>query len=204
MARSLRQRVPKMVVGLLGLLPAARTGWLFFTNNLGANPIAEAMNQLGFWTLTLLMASLACTPVKVVTGWKTPLRFRKLLGLLAFFYATLHFCMYFGVDQFFDFGEIGRDIIKRKFITVGFAAFVLLIPLAITSTNRMVKRLGFPRWKRLHRLVYLAATLGVIHFIWRVKSDYRQPLLFAFVLLVLLSVRVVDHLRGRTRHAEPS
>jgi sulfoxide reductase heme-binding subunit YedZ len=204
MARSLRQRLPKMVVGFVGLLPVARTGWLFFTNDLGANPIAEAMNQLGFWTLTLLVASLACTPIKVVTGWKAPLRFRKLLGLLAFFYATLHFCMYFGVDQFFDFGEIGRDIVKRKFITVGFAAFVLLIPLAITSTKGMVKRLGFPRWKRLHRLVYLAATLGVIHFVWRVKSDYRQPLLFAFVLLVLLAVRVVDRLRGGARGAEAS
>lgn len=202
MSRPLRQRLPKVITGLLALIPASRTGWLFFTDGLGANPIAEAMNQLGFWTLTLLMASLACTPLKIVTGWTWPIKIRKMLGLMAFFYATLHFGMYLGVDQFFDFAAIGKDIVKRKFITVGFAAFLILIPLAITSPSRMVKRLGFARWKRLHRLVYLAATLGVIHFVWRVKSDYRQPLLFAFVLLVLLLLRVVDSLRGRARRRE--
>jgi sulfoxide reductase heme-binding subunit YedZ len=162
------------------------------------------MNQLGFWTLTLLMASLACTPLKIVTGWTWPIKIRKMLGLMAFFYATLHFGMYLGVDQFFDFAAIGKDIVKRKFITIGFAAFLILIPLAITSPSRMVKRLGFPRWKRLHRLVYLAATLGVIHFVWRVKSDYRQPLLFAFVLLVLLLVRVADYFRRGARRREPA
>jgi len=202
MARPLRQRLPKVITGLLALIPVSRTGWRFFTDGLGANPIAEAMNQLGFWTLTLLMASLACTPLKIVTGWTWPIKIRKMLGLMAFFYATLHFGMYLGVDQFFDFAAIGKDIVKRKFITIGFAAFLILIPLAITSPSRMVKRLGFPRWKRLHRLVYLAATLGVIHFVWRVKSDYRQPLLFAFVLLVLLLVRVADYLRGRARRRE--
>lgn len=194
--RPLRQRLPKVITALLGLIPATRTAALFFTDGLGANPIAEAMNQLGFWTLTLLLASLACTPLKLVAGWTWPIKIRKMLGLLAFFYATLHFAMYFGVDQFFDFEEIGKDIVKRKFITVGFAAFLILIPLAITSPSRMVKRMGFPRWKRLHRLVYLAATLGVIHFVWRVKSDYRQPILFGFVLAVLLLIRVVAHLRG--------
>jgi sulfoxide reductase heme-binding subunit YedZ len=149
------------------------------------------LNRLGFWTLTLLMATLACTPLKVLTGWKFPLRLRRMLGLEAFTYAFLHFAVYLGVDQFFDFHEIGKDIVERKFITVGFTAFVLLIPLAVTSTNGMVRRLGFPRWKRLHRLVYVVATLGVIHFVWRVKSDLRQPLLFAAVLAFLLVVRVV-------------
>ena len=105
-----------------------------------------------------------------------------MLGLEAFFYACLHFAVYLGVDQFFDWSAIGKDIVKRKFITVGFAAFVLLIPLAITSTDGMVRRLGFARWKRLHRLVYVAAVLGVVHFVWRVKSDLRQPLIFAGVL----------------------
>ena len=118
-----------------------------------------------------------------------------MLGLLAFLYVCLHFSMYIGVDQGFDFGEIWKDIVKRKFMTVGFVAFVLLIPLAVTSTNRMVKRLGFPRWKRLHRLAYAAAALGVVHFMWRVKSDLRQPLAYGFVLLVLMLVRVVDWLR---------
>ena len=195
MARPLQQRLPKALFGALGLVPLARLGWMFSKDALGANPIAEALNQLGFWALTLLLASLACTPIKIVTGWNWPLRLRRLLGLEAFLYAALHFSMYVGVDQSFDFGEIGKDIIKRKFMTVGFAAFVLLIPLAVTSTNKMVKRLGFPRWKRLHRLAYLAAILGVVHFVWRVKSDFRQPIIFAFVLAVLLVVRVIDWLR---------
>jgi sulfoxide reductase heme-binding subunit YedZ len=197
MARPLRDRLLKLGIGVAALIPAARTGWRFYAGALGPNPIAEALNQLGFWTLVLLLTGLACTPIKVVTGWAFPLRLRRMLGLEAFLYASLHFLTYFAVDQFFDFGEIWKDIAKRKFITVGFAAFVMLIPLAVTSTNAMVKRLGFPRWKRLHRLVYLAATGGVIHFAWRVKSDLRQPLIFAFVLAVLLAVRVVDVVRKK-------
>ena len=139
------------------------------------------MNRLGFWTLTLLLATLAPTPIQIVTGWKWPLRLRRMLGLEAFLYVCLHFAVYLGVDQFFDWSAIGKDIVKRQFITVGFAAFVLLIPLAITSTDGMVRRLGFVRWKRLHRLIYVAAVLGVVHFVWRVKSDLRQPLIFAGV-----------------------
>jgi sulfoxide reductase heme-binding subunit YedZ len=191
MARPGGERLAKLGIGLAAFVPAARIAWLAFHDALGANPIAEVLNRLGFWTLTLLMATLACTPLKVLTGWKFPLRLRRMLGLEAFTYAFLHFAVYLGVDQFFDFHEIGKDIVKRKFITVGFTAFVLLIPLAVTSTNGMVRRLGFPRWKRLHRLVYVVATLGVIHFVWRVKSDLRQPLLFAAVLAFLLVVRVV-------------
>jgi methionine sulfoxide reductase heme-binding subunit len=194
-ARSLREKAAKGAVGALALVPAARLGWLFYRDALGANPIAEALNQLGLWALILLLASLACTPIKIVSGWSFPLRLRRLLGLEAFLYVCLHFSMYIAVDQGFDFGEIWKDIVKRKFMTVGFAAFVLLIPLAVTSTNKMVKRLGFPRWKRLHRLAYVAAALGVVHFIWRVKSDLRQPLACGFVLLVLMAVRVVDWLR---------
>ncbi len=198
----LRLRLLKLAIGVAALVPAALAGWRFYAGALGPNPIAEALNRLGFWTLTLLLATLACTPIKVVTGWAFPLRLRRMLGLEAFLYACLHFVVYFAVDQFFDFGEIWKDILKRKFITVGFAAFVMLIPLAVTSTNGMVKRLGFPRWKRLHRLVYLSAACGVIHFAWRVKSDLRQPLLFAFVLAVLLIVRVVDQARrARPRRA---
>ncbi len=195
MARSVREKAGKAAIGALALVPVARLGWLFYRDALGANPIAEVLNQLGLWTLIILLASLACTPIKIVTGWNFPLRVRRLLGLEAFLYASLHFSMYIGVDQGFDFGEIWKDIVKRKFMTVGFAAFVLLIPLAVTSTNKMVKRLGFPRWKRLHRLAYVAAVLAIVHFIWRVKSDLRQPLTYAFVLLVLMLVRVVDWLR---------
>lgn len=200
MARPLRERVAKAGVGALALVPAARLGWLFYQDALGANPIAEVLNQLGLWALILLLASLGCTPIKVVSGWNFPLRLRRMLGLLAFFYVCLHFSMYIAVDQGFDFGEIWKDIVKRKFMTVGFAAFLLLIPLAVTSTNKMVKRMGFPRWKRLHRLAYVAAMLAVVHFMWRVKSDLRQPLLYGFVLLVLMLVRAVDWLR-RSRGA---
>ncbi|HMF43202.1 MAG TPA: protein-methionine-sulfoxide reductase heme-binding subunit MsrQ [Polyangia bacterium] len=184
-------RLAKVAIGALAMVPAARIGWLAWAGQLGANPIAEAMNRLGFWTLTLLLATLAPTPIQVVTGWKWPLRLRRMLGLETFLYVCLHFAVYLGVDQFFDLPAIGKDIVKRKFITVGFAAFLLLIPLALTSTDGMVRRLGFARWKRLHRLVYLVAGLGVVHFVWRVKSDLRQPLLFAAALAALLVIRVL-------------
>ena len=188
-------RLAKLAIGVLAMVPAARIGWLAWAGALGANPIAEAMNRLGFWTLTLLLATLAPTPIQVVTGWKWPLRLRRMLGLETFLYVCLHFAVYLGVDQFFDLPAIGKDIVKRKFITVGFAASLLLIPLALTSTDGMVRRLGFARWKRLHRLIYLAAALGVVHFVWRVKSDLRQPLMFAAALAALLVIRTLRTLR---------
>jgi sulfoxide reductase heme-binding subunit YedZ len=195
-------RLAKLGTGILALVPAARIGWLALGGGLGANPIAEAMNRLGFWTLVLLLATLAPTPIQILTGWKGPLRLRRVLGLATFLYVCLHFAVYLGLDQFFDFGEIGQDILKRKFITVGFAAFLLLVPLAITSTDAMVRRLGFVRWKRLHRLTYVAAILGVIHFAWRVKSDYRQPAIFGAALAFLLVVRIFGA-RGLSRPARP-
>jgi methionine sulfoxide reductase heme-binding subunit len=194
-------KAAKLGTALVAAIPAARVGWLLAHDQLGANPIAEAMNKLGFWALTLLLASLAPTPVKILTGWTWPIALRRLLGLLAFGYAFLHFGVYLGVDQFFDFGEIAADIVKRKFITVGFAALVLLVPLAVTSTSGMLKRLGARRWKKLHRLVYLAAALGVLHFVWRVKSDLFEPLVMAAVLTALLAVRLGDWLRTRRSKA---
>jgi sulfoxide reductase heme-binding subunit YedZ len=187
----------KLGIGVAAFIPAGVIAFRFLTNDLGANPIATAMNQLGLWTLILLLCSLACTPLKLVLGWKWPLQVRKLLGLSAFAYVCMHFLVYLVLDQFFAWDEIWKDISKRKFITVGFAAFVLLIPLAITSTNRMVKRLGFARWKRLHRLVYAAAVLGVIHFMWRVKVVGSEQLIYAGVLALLLGTRVVFYLRER-------
>ena len=184
---------------MVALLPAARIGVQALNGDLGANPIAEAMNRLGFWTLTLLLVTLAPTPIQIVTGWKWPLRLRRMLGLETFLYVCLHFAVYLGVDQFFDFPAIGRDIVKRKFITIGFAAFLVLIPLAITSTDGMVRRMGFARWKRLHRLIYVAAALGVVHFVWRVKSDLRQPLVFAGVLILLLAIRATRAVAPRSR-----
>jgi methionine sulfoxide reductase heme-binding subunit len=166
---------------------------------LTANPIAEVLNRFGFWTLTFLLLSLAITPVRIVTGWGGAVRYRRMIGLFAFFYACLHLATYVGVDQFFDFKAILEDVAKRKFIAVGFAAFLLLIPLALTSSDRAVRRLGYVRWSRWHRLVYAAAMLGVIHFVWRVKADLREPLIFAAVLALLLGVRLFDAARRAAR-----
>jgi sulfoxide reductase heme-binding subunit YedZ len=177
------------------MTPAGLIVFRFATGRLGANPIEAALNDLGLWALIVLLASLALTPIEILTGWKHPLRYRRLLGLCAFAYAVLHFSTYVVLDQGLSWADIWGDIVRRKFMTVGFAAFVLLVPLAVTSTNKMVKRLGFPRWKRLHRLVYLAAVLAVVHFIWRVKSDLREPLIYGGVLGTLLVIRVLAFLR---------
>lgn len=192
-----RRRWLKLAVGAAALAPATTVIVRFLTGGLGANPIAEAMNQLGIWSLILLLASLACTPLKLIFGWTWPLVVRRMLGLCAFATVCLHFLTYLVLDQFFDIAAIIEDIVKRPFITVGFLAFVLLIPLAVTSTDAMVKRLGFPRWKRLHRLVYLATTAGIVHFIWRVKADLVEPLIYAGVLALLLGIRVVAWARKR-------
>ena len=178
-----------MFVG--SLAPALRLLVLGARGELGANPIATALNQLGLVTLVFLIASLAATPLKVALGWTWPIRIRRMLGLYAFFYASLHFLTYLGLDQVLDLRAVFADITKRNFIAVGFTAFVLLVPLAVTSTDAMVRRLGFVRWKRLHRLVYVAAALGVVHFIWRVKKDLSQPLTYGAVLAFLLAIRVV-------------
>jgi sulfoxide reductase heme-binding subunit YedZ len=192
-----RRRWLKPAVAVAAFVPAAVIASKFALGRLGPNPIAESMNELGLWTLILLLCSLACTPLKHVFGWNWPLLLRKTLGLCAFSYACLHFLVYLVLDQFFAWDEILKDIVKRKFITVGFLALLLLVPLAVTSTNKMVKRLGFPRWKRLHRLVYVSAVLGIIHFIWRVKADTSEPLLYGGVLLLLFALRALPWLRAR-------
>lgn len=186
----LRRRLTRAILFAACALPATLLGIDALSGGLGANPIEAVMNRLGFWTLVLLLSSLAPTPLRILLGWTEPLRFRRMIGLFAFFYASLHFATYVGVDQFFDLGAIGADVAKRRFITVGFLAFVLLVPLAVTSTDRWVRRLGFVRWKRLHRLAYLAAAGGVVHFVWRVKADLAQPVVFAVVLGILLLVRL--------------
>jgi len=176
------------------LLPALWIGVDALRGHLGANPIAAVLNRLGYWTLVLLLASLACTPARIVlrSGW--PMKFRRMWGLFAFFYGLAHFLFYIGVDQFFDVQTIYQDVVRRKFMTVGFAALCLLVPLALTSTKNSIRRLGGRRWTRLHRLVYPAAVLAVIHFVWRVKADRREPFIFGAVLLVLFAVRVVNGL----------
>lgn len=162
--------------------------------SLGADPIAQALNQLGLIALVFLVAALACTPLKSLLGWTWPMRIRRMLGLLAFSYALLHVTTYTILDQGLDWRAIWDDVSKRKFIFVGFTTFVLLIPLAATSTNGAVRRLGYIRWKQLHRLAYLAPALAVLHFTWRVKRDVREPMTYAVVLAALLLFRIADHL----------
>jgi len=184
---------------LLGsLVPAAAIVTRGVRGELGANPIAQALNQLGLVALVFLLAALACTPAKILFGWTWPLRIRRMLGLLAFLYATLHVATYTGLDQVFDWPAIWKDVSKRSFIFVGFAAFVLLVPLALTSTNGAVRRLGFARWKLLHRLAYVVPTLAVVHFFWRVKKDVSEPVTYGGVLTVLLAIRLVAYWRTRT------
>lgn len=179
----------KIALWLLCLLPLLRLLFLGFTNGLGANPIEFITRSTGTWTLVGLLLTLSVTPLRKLTGLSWLIRFRRLLGLFAFFYACLHFTTYIWLDQFFDPAGILKDIVKRPFITIGFAAFVLLIPLAATSNQRMMKRLA-RNWQRLHRLVYVIASFGVIHYWWLVKKDLTQPLIYACILLFLLSVRL--------------
>ena len=165
---------------------------------LGANPIDEIQDSTGQWTLRFLLLTLVATPLKRMTGWGWPIRVRRMLGLFAFFYAMLHLFTYLWLDQFFDWSEIGPDILERPFITVGMLAFVLLLPLAATSTNAMVRRLG-RSWKKLHRLAYAIPALGVLHFWWLVKADTREPFIYGCVLAALLFLRtpVVQALNDR-------
>lgn len=169
---------------------------------LGANAIAEGLNQLGLLALIFVIASLTCTPLKTLTGAAWPIRLRKMLGLFGAFYASLHLLTYAGLDQVLDFTAIVKDITERKFIFLGFLAFVLLVPLAVTSTAGMVKRLGHTWWKRLHRLAYVAATLGVIHFVLRVKKDLTEPVTFGGILALLFAIRIGSYLKERALPAE--
>ena len=197
---SRRRRWIKPVAFILCLVPLGKIGYdAFLGPGLGANPIAEILNRLGFWTLTLLTITLACTPLKIAFGWTWPLRLRRMIGVFTFTYAFLHFTTYFAIDQLFDLRAILADIVKRKFITLGFIAFLILIPLALTSTNAAVRRLGFVRWKRLHRLVYLVAVLGLIHFYLRVKADHREPWIYIGIIAALMLARGISWLRGRAR-----
>jgi sulfoxide reductase heme-binding subunit YedZ len=188
---------PAVLVG--GLAPLALLLFQGAQGQLGANVIEVVLNETGLLALVFLVATLACTPLKLLLTWTWPMRVRKLLGLLAFTYAVLHFLTYAVADQGLKIGPILEDITERKFIFVGFLALVLLVPLAATSTNGAVRRMGFPAWKRLHRLAYVAAALGVVHFLWRVKKDATEPLIYGAVLAVLLGVRAVEAIRKRRR-----
>ncbi len=179
------------------LAPLGLLIWRGFTGGLTANPIEFITHTTGWWTLAFLMITLAVTPLRRLLDMPWLLRLRRMLGLYVFFYASLHFLTWLVVDQFFDWQAIVKDIAKRPYITVGFSAFFLLLPLAATSTNAMVRRLGAARWQSLHRLVYVIAILGVVHFWWLVKKDIREPALFATILTVLLGTRLVVMWRKR-------
>lgn len=178
-------------------LPLAKAALDAATHRLGANPIEAVQDRLGFWTLALLAASLAATPLHDHLGLAWPVRLRRLVGLFAFAYAALHFLWYLAVDQTLAVDLVAADVAKRPFITVGAGALLLLLPLAVTSTDGWVRRLGFRAWKRLHRLAYAAALLGVVHFVWRVKADRLRPYLFAAAIGALLLLRLVPPLAGR-------
>lgn len=182
--------VLKPAVFVAGLAPFLYLVWRAVAGELSANPIEDVTLTTGRWTLRLLMITLAVTPLRRLTGWQAAIRFRRMLGLFAFFYGTLHFLTYIVLDQFFALEFILADIAKRPYITAGFTAFVLLIPLALTSTAGMIRRLGGRRWALLHRLVYLSAVGGVVHYLWKVKADTRDPLAYAAVLAVLLGARL--------------
>lgn len=180
----------KPAVFVAALMPLAFLILRATDNDLGANPVETINRYTGDWVLRFLMITLAVTPLRKITGWNGLLRYRRMLGLFAFFYAVLHFLSYAWLDQFFVWDDIVRDVIKRPYITVGFASFLMLIPLAATSTNTMIRRLGAKRWLALHRLVYLIGIGGVIHFLWLVKSDIREPLIYAVILVLLLGFRL--------------
>lgn len=191
----------KAALFVVCLMPLALLVWRGFIGGLTANPIEFITHTTGWWTLAFLLITLSVTPARRLLDMPWLLRLRRMLGLFAFFYASLHFLTWLVVDQFFDWDAIVKDIIKRPYITVGFSAFVLLLPLAATSTNAMVRRLGAARWQALHRAVYLIAILGVVHFWWLVKKDIREPLAFAGVLAVLLGARLAFAWRKRVAAA---
>jgi len=198
-------RALKVMVFLLCLLPLGKLGLEIFGLaglSLGANPIEELIHRLGKWGLNFLLITLAVTPLRKLTGLNGLIRFRRMLGLFAFFYVLMHFLTYAGLDQRFDIPVIVEDIIERPYITIGISALLLLLPLAITSTNGMMRRLG-RRWQKLHRLVYVIAGLGVWHFYWQVKKDILEPSIYIAILTVLLGYRIVArwHARRVTRTA---
>jgi len=182
----------KPFVFLACLLPLARLGWKAYMGLLGANPIEVITHSTGDWTLIFLLITLAVRPLRKLSGQPWLIRYRRMFGLFAFFYVTLHFLTYIWLDKFFNVHDMLADIAKRKFITVGFTGFVLLIPLALTSTSGWIRRLGGKRWQALHRLIYAAAICGVIHYLWLVKADIRKPLQYGTVLAVLLGYRLVS------------
>lgn len=187
----------KVLLFIACLYPFFSLAWGLLTDQLGVNPVETLTRSSGLWGLRFLLITLCVTPLLWLTGINQLIRFRRMLGLYAFFYATVHMLLYLGLDQFFDWSEIWRDIIKRPFITVGFINFIALLPLVFTSTNKMMKRLGGQRWKKLHRLTYFVAVAACLHFLMLVKADIREPVIYIFLLTGLLAVRLIYQYRQK-------
>ena len=204
-------RFIKTLVFFACLVPLGIIAWKFFGPHpadmttwgagLGPNPVEALEHGTGDWTLRFLLITLAITPLRKILRVPALIKFRRMFGLFAFFYGCLHFATYIGVDKFFNVHEIFADVVKRKYITVGFAAFVLLIPLAVTSTAGWIRRLGGKRWQALHRLIYISAIAGVIHYLWLVKLDIRTPMEYEAILILLLGYRAFVWLRPRLQAA---
>ncbi len=192
-------RALKVLVFLICLGPLSVLVWKGFHGQLGANPVDVITRSTGRWTLTFLLITLGITPLRKLSSSPWLVRFRRMLGLVAFFYGTLHLTTYIWLDKFFDVPAMLHDIAKRRFITAGVTAWTLILPLALTSTAGWIRRLGGKRWQRLHRLIYFSATAGVIHFIWLVKADLRRPLTYGAILAILLAYRLASWLATKTK-----
>jgi methionine sulfoxide reductase heme-binding subunit len=203
--RAARDRAATVLAWTAGLYPLVRIAWWLRDgiHGLGANPIERALHHTGWWALILLLATLAVTPARRLTGWNALIRARRPLGLFAFAYASLHFTIYLSLDQNFEWAFILEDLVERPFITVGFGAWIILVPLAVTSTRGWIARLG-RRWTLLHALVYPATALGLLHYAWRVRADTRAPVILAFLFLLLLASRLPWFRRDRRRGKPPA
>ena len=192
-----------MALFLVCLVPVTLLVWDGLNDQLGANPVQTVTHQTGLWGLRLLLVTLTVTPLRRLTGWGPIVRFRRMLGLFAFFYALLHFLTYVVIDQGLALHDILEDVAKRPYVTIGFTGFVLLVPLAATSTDGMIRRLGGKRWKQLHQLVYVTAVAGCLHYLWLVKADTLHPLIYLSVLLVLLVLRAPALQKVTLRRSTP-
>lgn len=199
--RTRREPRPWLKTGIFlgAVVPLLSMAWRASQGELQANAIAQIENELGLTALVFLIATLACTPARRFFNWTWQMPVRRELGLFAFFYALLHFLAYLVLDEFFDWVTIFADVIQRPFITVGFLALVLMVPLAVTSTSEWVRKLGFRKWHRLHQLTYVAGVLAIVHFIWRVKVDVSQPITYGVVLGILLLARLAFWIRARNK-----
>lgn len=192
-------RVAKVLIFLACLAPLSVLVWKGFHQELGANPVDVITRATGKWTLTFLLITLAVTPLRKLSGWPWLIRFRRILGLFAFFFGTLHLTTYIWLDKFFDVHAMLHDIAKRRFITAGMTGWTLMLPLVLTSTAGWIRRLGGKSWQRLHRLIYFSAIAGVVHFVWLVKADLRRPLAYGAILTILLAYRAASWLAIKTK-----